>query len=105
MRRSLAVDRGYVVRVVGIDVLNPPSVERHRSHDLAVVIPGIMGSRLIDVESGKPIWGLRRAVGGLPWRRRRDLKSLAVRDEERDGRSLRVCPAGLLSLPYWVPVL
>jgi pimeloyl-ACP methyl ester carboxylesterase len=91
--------------VKAVDALNPPEVRRHRSHDLAVVIPGIMGSRLVDVDSGKAIWDLRRAMGGLPWRRRSALKSLIVSDEERDGRSARVRPAGLMGLPFWVPVL
>ncbi len=64
-----------------------------------------MGSRLVDVGSGEAIWDLRRAMGGLPWRRRSALKSLAVSDEERDGRSVRVQPVGLMGLPFWVPVL
>jgi pimeloyl-ACP methyl ester carboxylesterase len=88
-----------------VDVLNPPRAQRHRSHDLAVVIPGIMGSRLVDSESAEPIWGLGRALGGLPWRRRNALKSLAVSDSERDGKSGRVVPDGLIGLPFWVPVL
>jgi hypothetical protein len=86
-----------------LDVLNDPSVRAPRSHDLVVVVPGIMGSRLVTDDG--PIWGLRRASGGWPWRRRRALAPLAVGEDERDGSSSRVRPDGLFALPFWVPVL
>ena len=64
-----------------------------------------MGSRLIDRESAEPIWDLRRVMGGLPWRRRSALKSLAVSDSERDGKSgefsLTVLSVSLSGFPSW----
>ena len=78
-----------------LDVLNDPSVRAPRSHDLVVVVPGIMGSRLVTDDG--PIWGLRRASGGWPWRRRRALAPLAVGEDERDGSSSRVRPDGLFA--------
>ena len=62
-----------------------------------------MGSRLV-TDSG-PIWGLGRAGGGRPWRRRQAHAPLAVGEDERDGRSTPVRPDGLLAFPFWVPVL
>jgi len=78
------VVRGAYRGVVPVlDVLNDPSVKAPRSHDLVVVVPGIMGSRLVTDDG--PVWGLRRASGGRPWRRRRALAPLAVGEDERDG--------------------
>src|SRR5664280_3761359 len=85
---------GYLGRVPAIDVLRGPG-----NH----VVAGIMGSRLV-TDSG-PIWGLGRAGGGRPWRRRQALAPLAVGEDERDGRSTPVRPGGLLAFPFWVPVL
>ena len=90
--------------MIDVDLLRNPSVERHRSHDLTIVVPGIMGSRLVD-ETGSPVWGLRRALGGVPWRRRSALQVLEVKDEERDGSGKRLRPAGLIGFPFWIPVL
>ena len=94
---------GYLGLVPAIDVLNGPLVRQRRSHDLVIVIPGIMGSRLETADG--TIWGLRRAVrAGLPWRRGQSLAPLAVAEDERDGRSTRVKPHGLLGFAFWVPV-
>ncbi|GAA4457876.1 PGAP1-like alpha/beta domain-containing protein [Phytohabitans houttuyneae] len=76
-----------------------------RTHDLVVVIPGIMGSELYDTDRGKTLWGaslpllLRSWVDGAP------LRHLALDERETDGEYGRVRPVGLLKLPEYLPFL
>ncbi|MCX4992892.1 MULTISPECIES: triacylglycerol lipase [unclassified Streptomyces] len=77
--------------------------------DTIVIIPGIMGSRLIDTTTRKNVWGARR-IGALKtagnvldkWAAGR-LADLAVTDEERDGGAKRLAPDGLIKEPAWGP--
>jgi hypothetical protein len=76
-------------------------------HDAVVVVPGIMGSELIDVATGKVLWGLTDAGWYVSaWTGGVSLRALAVTDEERDGRTTRVRPGRLLRLsPAFAPLL
>lgn len=76
------------------------------SRDAVIVIPGIMGSSLADVESGDVLWGLDDASWWVSaWTTGRALKRLAVTDDERAGRTGRVRATGLLRFPAFAPVL
>lgn len=76
------------------------------SHDAVVVIPGIMGSELVDAESGATLWGLRDLRWYVAaWTTGAGLRALRVTDEERAGRTGRVRANGLLRFPAFMPVL
>ncbi|MFJ3892069.1 hypothetical protein [Streptomyces sp. NPDC090083] len=74
--------------------------------DAILVVPGIMGSELVDTQSGALLWGLRDPRWYLSaWTTGRGLRQLAVTDEEVDGRAGRVRPGRLLRAPAYAPVL
>lgn len=71
--------------------------------DAVIVVPGIMGSELMDTTTGRTIWGLRPrlAVSALL----RGMKPLALTDAERCGDTSRVKPVSLLRFPAYLPGL
>src|SRR6266542_2153302 len=76
------------------------------SLDAAVVVPGIMGSELVERESHKVLWGMGVALasaGRLGYRAR--FAALEVTDDERSGKTGRVVPTRLLATPDWLPGL
>lgn len=74
-----------------------PSV---RSHDLVVIVPGIMGSRLTDAATGTVLWGFDDLSWYVrAWTTGSGLAALHLTDDERDGSYGRVHAAGLLRLP------
>lgn len=76
------------------------------SHDAVMVVPGIMGSELIDAETGKQLWGLRSAEWYIhAWTTGRSLDTLAVTPDEREGKYGRIRPGRLLSFPAFAPIL
>ncbi|MFF2127953.1 hypothetical protein ACFVW1_21630 [Streptomyces olivochromogenes] len=77
-----------------------------RSRDAVVVVPGIMGSELVDATTGRALWGLADPRWYLSaWTSGSSLRALALSDEERDGRYGRVRPSRLLRFPAFAPVL
>jgi pimeloyl-ACP methyl ester carboxylesterase len=83
--------------------------ERHTVIDTVVIVPGIMGSRLVETATGETVWGVRRiaslkTAGNVldRWAAGR-LADLAVTDEERDGTATRIHPDGLIKEPVWGP--
>jgi pimeloyl-ACP methyl ester carboxylesterase len=82
------------------------------THDAVVVIPGIMGSELLD-RHGHLVWGLSPTAFARAWARRNGLESLALTDRERDlladGRytpsTARLHPGRLLRVPTASAVL
>ncbi|AUI64573.1 hypothetical protein B1H26_24460 [Amycolatopsis sp. BJA-103] len=68
-----------------------------------MVVPGIMGSELVDTTTGKTIWGLRprQAVSVLL----RGMEPLALTNAERGGDTSRVKPVRLLRFPAYLPGL
>lgn len=83
-----------------------PHAGTNVTNDAIVVIPGIMGSRLVEATSGRILWGIGRIVQYiLRWRQGEGLKALAVTEDERAGRVGRVRPDGLLRTPEWAPSL
>ena len=73
--------------------------------DAVIVLPGIMGSELVDIETGTVLWGLsaRRYVSlwsdDSPW------EKLMVTQSERDGNTGRIRATRLLRNPAFAPVL
>jgi hypothetical protein len=70
--------------------------------DAVVIVPGIMGSQLRDVTSGRPLWGVGTIMANtarLGYRER--MRALRVTPDERAGRGGRVEADGLLSVPDW----
>lgn len=74
--------------------------------DAVIVLPGIMGSELIDNESGRTLWGLSDPRWYVrAWTRGTGLTPLEVTDDERAGRTGRVTASRLLKFPAFAPVL
>ncbi|MCX5046244.1 hypothetical protein OG921_24025 [Aldersonia sp. NBC_00410] len=67
--------------------------------DAVVVIPGIMGTELIDTSTGKLLWGLKPRLLAQMWISRTSLTRLAVT------RDHAVQPGRLLRVPAFAPVL
>jgi hypothetical protein len=73
--------------------------------DAVIVIPGIMGSQLVDVDDDTLLWGLSAKsyasfwTSGSPW------EKLKVTHDERSGRTSRVKATGLLTAPAFAPLL
>jgi hypothetical protein len=75
------------------------------THDAVVVVPGIMGSELVDSATGKVLWGLDPGSYVSAWLSGGSLRRLQLTDEEREGRYGRVTARRLLRFPAWLPVL
>ncbi|MFI9152578.1 hypothetical protein [Streptomyces sp. NPDC053367] len=83
------------------------------TRDACVVVPGIMGSVLEDAATGRPLWGVDLATitdalhGGALF----TTLQADAREREADGDTARRAPltriraTGLLTKPWWVPVL
>lgn len=82
---------------------NDDSSERR---DAIVVIPGIMGSALRDMDAGEEIWGLKDPRWyASAWITGRSVEKLAVTEDERAGRAGRVEATSLLKTAAWAPIL
>ncbi|GGS32069.1 hypothetical protein F2B00_06275 [Streptomyces parvus] len=76
------------------------------SRDAVIVLPGIMGSELVDTESGRVVWGLSDSRWyARAWTTGTSLSSLRVTDDERQGRTGRIVARRLLRFPAFAPVL
>lgn len=73
-----------------------------RTADAVIVVPGIMGSELVD-ETGTVQWGLRPSLLGRAWLTR-SMDVLNVTDDDAaGGRRLR--PSRLVRFPGYLPIL
>jgi pimeloyl-ACP methyl ester carboxylesterase len=71
-----------------------------------IVLPGIMGSELVDAKTRKVLWGLADPRWyASAWTSGAALRALAVTDDERAGRTGRIEATRLLATPAGVPVL
>lgn len=106
-RKTILGRRGEWLASPGMAIgrLINQSTRRSLSPDAVVVIPGIMGSTL--VQGDRVLWGLER----LGWyarawaRRGTALDALALTSAEREGDYGRVRATGLLKAPAWAPFL
>jgi hypothetical protein len=75
-------------------------------NDAVVLIPGIMGSALVEASSGRTLWGLDEAGWYVSaWASGVSLELLQVTPDEREGTFGRIRPAGLLRFPAFAPGL
>jgi lecithin:cholesterol acyltransferase len=85
--------------------MSVPVVER-ASRDAVLVIPGIMGSELVESDTGRVLWGLsdpRWYVSA--WTSGDALNALRVTEAEQHGEVGRVRATRLLRTPAFAPVL
>ena len=76
------------------------------ARDAVVVVPGIMGSELVDTETGDTVWGLADLGWYVSaWVTGRSLRTLAVTEAERAGAVGRIRPTRLLRFPAVAPFL
>ncbi|MFI7356343.1 hypothetical protein ACIBTP_20655 [Streptomyces avidinii] len=80
-------------------------VPERRLHDAVIVVPGIMGSALKDVESGKQLWGIGRLLAYTARTYTSRLRSLGLTAQECAGDTGRVEPTGLLNVADSMPGL
>ncbi|MFI5677609.1 lipase/acyltransferase domain-containing protein [Streptomyces cellulosae] len=80
---------------------------RDLTHDAVVVVPGIMGSALLETTTGRPLWGLENPQWlQRAWSPRGEgMRPLHLDDEERCGRYGRIEATGLLRVAAWAPFL
>ena len=72
--------------------------------DAVIVIPGIMGSELIDTETGSVLWGLSPRSYLRFWTSGDGLDRLRVTDRERAGKAGRIRATRLLRFPVASPI-
>jgi hypothetical protein len=74
--------------------------------DAVVVVPGIMGSELLDTTSGRILWGLANPRWYVSaWTSGASLDALQLTEDERAGRYGRVRATRLLRFPAFAPIL
>lgn len=80
---------------------------RDTTVDAVVIVPGIMGSELIDAETGDVLWGLAPNLLRETLGRRDGLRVLHVTEAELEGSGpIRVKPSALLRIrPQWLSLL
>jgi hypothetical protein len=82
-----------------------PGALPDRSYDAVVVVPGIMGSILVDRESGDTLWGFKDLMRySRLWLVGSDAKRLHATPEEQEGRYGRVVPGGIIRSPVFAPI-
>lgn len=72
--------------------------------DAVIVIPGIMGSELVDTYAGDVLWGLSPRSYLRFWTSGTGLARLRVTDQERAGKVGRIQATGLLRFPAASPI-
>lgn len=76
------------------------------THDAVVIIPGIMGSELVEADTGRVLWGMRQALAyAARWHHKSGMAALAVTEDERAGKIGRVTARRLLKFASWSPLL
>jgi len=80
-------------------------VGRTESPDAVVVLPGIMGSELVDADSGTMLWGGQPSWYVRAWTTGRELDLLRVTEDELNGNVGRVKASRLVQFPAFAPVL
>lgn len=73
--------------------------------DAVIVVPGIMGSELVDLETDTILWGMSAKSYASLWTSGSLWERLSVTDDERGGKTGRVKATRLLTSPAFAPVL
>ncbi|MFZ0161119.1 MAG: hypothetical protein WAL50_18985 [Kineosporiaceae bacterium] len=74
-----------------------------RCYDAVVVVPGIMGSVLVDAHSGEELWSVGTIADWLRGAALDKMRALHVDDGERDGKVDRIRATGFMTRPWWLP--
>jgi pimeloyl-ACP methyl ester carboxylesterase len=72
--------------------------------DAVIMIPGIMGSELVDSATGDVLWGLSPRSYLRFWANRYGFDRLRVTDQEREGKTGRIKATQLLRFPVASPI-
>ncbi|WP_051450917.1 esterase/lipase family protein [Actinospica robiniae] len=74
--------------------------------DAVMVLPGIMGSELVEVETGRVLWGLADPGWYVrAWTTGGSLSALRPTPEELEGHGSRIAATRLLRFPAFAPIL
>ncbi|MEU6672064.1 AAA family ATPase [Streptomyces sp. NPDC046727] len=73
--------------------------------DAVVLVPGFMGSALVDTHSGERVWGHESAEDLARAWLRGDVRDLRLTEDELRGDQRRIRPVSLLRTPSWAPML
>jgi pimeloyl-ACP methyl ester carboxylesterase len=85
---------------------NMTTIASDLCRDAVVVLPGIMGSELVEAASGDVLWGLSDPGWYVKaWMGGSSLQRLAVTEEERSGRTGRMNATRTLRAPAFAPFL
>jgi len=77
-----------------------------RSRDAVIIVPGIMGSELVESDTGKVLWGLADPGWYVrAWTTGSSLNALKLTHDERAGRTGRIAARRLLTAPAFAPAL
>lgn len=78
----------------------------HLGQDAVIVVPGIMGSALVDAATGSQLWGLSDSSWLVrAWTSGSSLAALKLTDDERAGNYSRVRATQLIRFPAWAPLV
>lgn len=80
-------------------------VDESLCSDAIVVIPGIMGTELVEGATGRVIWGLNARACWRMWAQAEGMADLRVTDAEYAGRTGRLIPRRLITAPAFAPWL
>jgi pimeloyl-ACP methyl ester carboxylesterase len=82
------------------------TIEPDLCRDAVIVLPGIMGSELVETATGTVLWGLADPAWYVnAWTSGKSLKALAVTTDEREGRTGRIRATRTLKFPAFAPLL
>lgn len=82
------------------------TVESDLCRDAVVVLPGIMGSELVETATGTVLWGLADPAWYVKaWTSGSSIRALAVTDAERHGQAGRIQATRTLRVPAFAPLL
>ncbi|MFE7646610.1 lipase/acyltransferase domain-containing protein [Streptomyces phaeoluteigriseus] len=89
-----------------LDGIGLPFVRSGATHDAVLVVPGIMGTRLVEAATGKVLWGMGKAAEYAGrWDLEGGMGALALSPAEAEGEFGRVVPRGIIRTPSWAPLL
>lgn len=82
------------------------TIEEDLCRDAIVVLPGIMGSELVETATGTVLWGMANPGWyARAWIHGGSLDRLVVTDHERSGRTGRIHSTRTLRMPAFAPLL
>ncbi len=99
------VDQAQFARTGSIRRPGPPPLGNLPTADAVVVVPGFMGSVLVDAHTGEGVWGHESPTGVAHAWMRGGGDALRLTEDELQGDHRRVRAVSLLRTPAWAPLL